>query len=127
MKERHRPDLYLLGRIYPIPGIRPRHTGLPDQAYPLGLAWPVRQARLFVRLVGTTAPKVVTIAGMELFLEKVVPEGQSPSGAQKLYKYWLEQTKAFAAEGFGVCDEQEIDGIVPAMRTYSEQRELCWG
>src|SRR5271155_4511048 len=48
------PDLYLLGRIYSILGIRPRHTGLPGQAYPLGLAWPVRQARLFVRLVGTT-------------------------------------------------------------------------
>ena len=30
-------------------------TRLPGQAYPLGLAWPVRQARLFVRLVGTTS------------------------------------------------------------------------
>jgi hypothetical protein len=34
-------DSYLLGRFYSILGIRPRHTGLPGQA--------------FVRLVGTTA------------------------------------------------------------------------
>lgn len=34
-------------------------------------------------------PKV-TIADIESFLGKVVPEGQSPSGAQKLYQYWLE-------------------------------------
>src|SRR5271156_100143 len=27
------PDLYLLGRIYSILGIRPRHTGLPGQAF----------------------------------------------------------------------------------------------
>src|SRR5436305_964308 len=45
-------------------------------------------------------PKV-TIADMKSFLEKVVPEGQSPSEAQRLHKYWLEQTKAFGTEGFG--------------------------
>jgi hypothetical protein len=50
------------GRIYFTLGIRPRHTGLPGQVYPLGLAWPVRQARLFVWLVGTTGPKVLTMA-----------------------------------------------------------------
>jgi hypothetical protein len=27
------PDLYLLGRVYSIPGIRPLHTGLPGQAF----------------------------------------------------------------------------------------------
>jgi hypothetical protein len=27
------PDLYLLGRIYSVLGIRPRHTGLPGQAF----------------------------------------------------------------------------------------------
>jgi hypothetical protein len=68
-------------------------------------------------------PKVVTIADMKSFLEKVVPEDQSPSGAQKLYKHWLDQTKAFATEGFGVCDEQEIDGIIQEMTTYSERQE----
>jgi len=29
----HRPDLYLLWRIYSILGISPRHTGLPGQAF----------------------------------------------------------------------------------------------
>jgi hypothetical protein len=68
-----------------------------------------------------STPKRVIIADMKLFLEKVVPEGQSPSGAQKLYKHWLEQTKAFATEGFGVCGEQDIDKIIQAMTAYSEQ------
>lgn len=67
-------------------------------------------------------PKV-TIADMKSFLEKVVPEGQNPSGAQKLYKHWLEQTKVFVTEGFGVCDEQEIDGIIEEMTTYSKRWE----
>jgi hypothetical protein len=33
------PDLYLLRRIYSTLGIRPRHTGLPGQAYPPGFLY----------------------------------------------------------------------------------------
>jgi hypothetical protein len=33
------PDLYLVRRIYSILGIRPRHTGLPGQAYPPGFLY----------------------------------------------------------------------------------------
>lgn len=66
------------------------------------------------------APMAVTIADMKSFLENVATDGQSASEAQKLYKYWLEQTQEFATEGFGVCDEQEIDGIIQAMTTYSK-------
>ena len=68
-------------------------------------------------------PKAVIIAGMKSFLEKVVTEGQSLPGVEKLYNYWLEQTKEFATEGFGVCDEQEIDGIIQAMTAYSKPQE----
>ena len=73
-------------------------------------------------------PKAVIIAGMKSFLEKVVTEGQSLPGVEKLYNYWLEQTKAFGTEGFGVCGEQEIGDIIQEMTTYSKQQDpQCWG
>ena len=72
---------------------------------------------------GWSIPKAVTVADMKSFLEQVATEGQSPSGAQELYNYWLEHTKEFAPDGFGVCGKQEIDSIIQAMTTYEEERE----